>query len=263
MAVPRPSDLQEQYRDSSNLAARIGLHARFSTSAVAWPAWVFSRLGLLVDSRVLEVGGGPGMLWRANGGNLPSGGRMTFTDFSHGMVAEARDAIEDARFAFGVVDAQRLPFSDGSFDVLVANHMLYHVPDLDAALAEFARVLASGGRLVAATNGRGHMRELGALLDAVGLGVARWDHVEAFGLESGVEPTGRHFDDVAVERCPNVLAVTDARAVLDYVRSMGSLRRGGADGAGAEILERVTDAIDRDGAFRITTDAGVITARKP
>ena len=54
-------------------------------------------------------------------------------------------------------DAQDLPFDDGTFDVVVANHMLYHVPDPRRAAAEFARVLRPGGVLLAATNGPQHL----------------------------------------------------------------------------------------------------------
>jgi SAM-dependent methyltransferase len=262
VAINRPGDVREQYRDSSNLGARINLHARFNTSSVPWPRWLFDRLGLTVDSRVLEVGGGPGMLWRSHVDDLPSGCRVMLTDMSPGMVGEARDAIGDARFAYGVADAQRLPFVDASFDVLIANHMLYHVPDLDAALGEFARVLASGGRLVAATNGRGHMPELIALLESVGLGGTKWSYVEVFGLENGVDTIARHFDDVAVERCPGALDVTEAQAVVDYVNSLPASRQSRNVSVKAEILGHVEEAIDTHGAFRITTDAGLITGRK-
>ena len=53
-----------------------------------------------------------------------------------------------------VGDVQELPFADGIFDCAVAAWMLYHVPDLDRALRELARVLRPGGRLVAVTNSR-------------------------------------------------------------------------------------------------------------
>jgi SAM-dependent methyltransferase len=256
-----PRALQRQYGDSSNLGSRISLHARFSTAEMPWPNWVFERLRLEPNDRVLEVGGGPGMLWRANIEAMPAGCRVTVTDMSPGMVAEASAAIDDERFDFRVADAQALPFPDASFDALVANHMLYHVPDLDAALGEFARVLLSGGRLVAATNGRGHMPELASLLDAVGLEARRWAHVEAFGLESGVAPVERRFDDVRVERHTNVLAVTDAHAVLDYVDSLPASRPSKRRSAADEILRLVQREIDVEGAFRISTDAGIITGR--
>ena len=56
--------------------------------------------------------------------------------------------------------ADALPFPDASFDVLTARHMLYHVPSVPAALAEFRRVLKPGGRFLATTNVAAYMPEL-------------------------------------------------------------------------------------------------------
>ena len=72
------------------------------------------------------------------------------------MVELARSRGVDAR----VGDVQEPPFEDASFDVVVAAWMLYHVPDLDRAVAELARVLRPGGRLVATTNAADHLQEM-------------------------------------------------------------------------------------------------------
>lgn len=61
-------------------------------------------------------------------------------------------------------DVQRLPFADATFACAVANRMLYHVPDLEAALAEVVRVLRSGGRLIVITYADEHLAELSGLL---------------------------------------------------------------------------------------------------
>lgn len=263
MAVNRQADVREQYRDPSNLGSRVALHARFSTNATPWHRWIFDRIALAPGERVLEVGCGPGNLWQSNLDRLPDGVTVELTDMSDGMVAEARATIDDDRFSFETADAQSLPVADDSVDVVIANHMLYHVPDLDRALAEFARVLVGGGRLVAATNGAGHMPELVSLLEAVGMGGRKWSYLEVFGLDNGAPAIGRHFDDVRVERHPDVLHVTDADAVEAYVASL-PLRNGGRVSTAAAIGELrriVRDAIDEHGAFRISTDAGAFLAR--
>ena len=56
--------------------------------------------------------------------------------------------------------SQDLPYADESFDVVAALWMLYHVPDVDRALAEVRRVLRPGGLFVAVTNGDGHVADL-------------------------------------------------------------------------------------------------------
>jgi ubiquinone/menaquinone biosynthesis C-methylase UbiE len=63
-----------------------------------------------------------------------------------------------------VGDVQNLPFADGEFDAASAQYMLYHVPDLPRGLAELARVLRPGGRLVAITNAVDHLHDLWCLV---------------------------------------------------------------------------------------------------
>ena len=130
-----------QYRDSTNLRARAGLHARFSTNKIDWLQWVFERLHLQRYSRVLEVGCGTGELWRRKLPDVPAGCEVVLSDLSLGMAAEARDKLStDRRFTYCVCDVQLLPFPEESFDQVVANHMLYHVPDRQRALGEIWRV---------------------------------------------------------------------------------------------------------------------------
>jgi len=240
--------VREQYRDSSNFDARVELHTRFSTNPVPWPQWVFERLDLGPRADVLEVGCGPAWLWRQN--DVPLGWRVVASDMSHGMACVAR---EHAGVHVVVSDAQSLPWANESFDLVIANHMLYHVPDLDAAFSEFVRVLRPGGRLFAATNGRAHFMEVRDVLDI------HWRYVDMFGLESGPDKMRRHFDDVRVERYDDELLVPDVAPVLAYVKSVWTVD----PDKERELVRVVEEEIARDGSFRITKDAGLITARRP
>jgi SAM-dependent methyltransferase len=243
-----PVAAREQYRDSSNLGARADLHVRYSTNDYGFFPWVLDRMDLPPTARILDVGGGPGWLWRAR--EVPW--KVVGTDLSHGMTIEAR---ANAGITVAVADAQALPFAGGSFDAIVANHMLYHVPDLDAALAEFVRVLRPGGHLFAATNGSAHMKEV---RDILGI---NWRYIDAFGLENGPEKIAKHFTDVAMERYPDAIEVPEADPVVAYVMSMSTFWS--VDGLTDRIRTAVEAAIEREGVFRITKDAGLITARRP
>jgi ubiquinone/menaquinone biosynthesis C-methylase UbiE len=94
---------------------------------------------------LLDVGCGTGSFLarlRTSGHHGP----LTGLDSSP-AAARACAAVPGVRAVTG--DAVRLPFPDGAFDVVTARHMLYHVSDVRAALAEARRVLRVGGRFVA------------------------------------------------------------------------------------------------------------------
>lgn len=57
------------------------------------------------------------------------------------------------------LDAQRIPLPEHSFDLILVNHLLYHVPEKELAITELWRVLTPGGKLCSATNGFGHLVE--------------------------------------------------------------------------------------------------------
>ena len=117
---------------------------------------------LSADARILEIGYGPADLWVQNLDRLPAGWTITLTDFSVGMIEAAQRNLAGAGrpFTFRPMNAQSIPFDTATFDAVIANHMLYHVPDLTKAVAEIHSVLKPGGTLYAATNGKGHLREL-------------------------------------------------------------------------------------------------------
>lgn len=203
-----------QYRDATNLGARQQLYQDFGTAVLPWQAWVFPNLRLPAQARVLEVGCGPGRLWTENRSKLPRGWHVTLTDLSPGMLAEAELQLQAApEFEFLRADLNHLGFLKGSFDAVIANHMLYHMPNLSVALAEVHRVLAPGGILIAATNGPDHLRQLRQLQAAIGTLPSPRSHVEAaFNLVSGPPQMEGYFRRVTVKRHPEELRVTDSKA---------------------------------------------------
>jgi ubiquinone/menaquinone biosynthesis C-methylase UbiE len=142
------------------------------------------------NGQVLEVGCGPGGYWSEVSDAILGSWQITVSDLSPGMVAQARQRLAALDRPFTVVqaDVQSLPFRDRSFDAVIANFMLYHVPDRPRALAEIHRVLIAGGRLFAMTNGNPHMREFKDLVNRVVPGSVR---EEELGGRTGFQPGER------------------------------------------------------------------------
>lgn len=262
--------LTQQYRDASNLNARGSLHARFGTNHYPWFRWLFDQLLTVAPAgaRIVEVGCGPAGLWAENLDRLPAGWRMTLTDLSDGMVTAARDRLAGApegAFTVQTADVEQLGFADGAFDVAIANHMLYHVPDRPKALAELRRMLRQGGALLAATNGQNNMRELDGIIDRVAPGIRdsiwRASFRHPFTLENGEEQLAPYFEEIAVTRYEDTLRVTDEAALVAYIQSIDlpGLRAPDQQAAlAAAVHERMAAS---GGVFAITKSVGVFTAR--
>lgn len=251
-----------QYRDSSNLDARIRLHERFSTAPVPLYEFVAGLVDWRPDLRVLECGVGPGLLWE--NGQAPRGLDLTLTDLSPGMVETAVARARGKGFERVVgqeCDAQDLPFDDASFDLVIANHMLYHVPDPTRAVAGFARVLRPGGQVVAATNGAGHMAELTRVIAEVFASSEAGSIDARFGIDTGEAMLRERFGSVVWHAYDNDLLVTDPAAVVAYARSFPP----GESATGDQVAEliRAVEARMPDGVFHIRTRAGVFVCATP
>lgn len=251
--------VEAQYATPANLQARIALHERFTVNRYDWASWVLDQIAPPDDAIIVEVGGGTGRLWKVNATRMRPGWDITLSDQSAGMVNQARALLADTGhpFRFEVCPADRIPRPDASADIVIANHMLYHVPDLPAALREFRRVLKPDGALYAATNGDGHLREIDALYSAFLGAETRLGMSLSFTLESGGDQLRPFFSDLRIVRREDSLLVDDAAALADYILSMV--------GDGAErprLVAHLQAAIDAaGGAARIGKDSGMFVAR--
>jgi SAM-dependent methyltransferase len=221
---------------------------------------VASHLGdLRSDERTLEVGCGTGEFWHDSGLNPATVGKVAFTDVSPGMVRHARERLGGA-FDYAVAATDALPFTTASVDLVIANHMLYHVDDRATAIRELRRVLRESGGLFAATNGLGHLAELDDLVQKAGGGgrgvrPAFWRR--GFSLENGEAQLRSSFGTVETYLYDDSLAVTDAGAILAHLGSYMDL----ATEAQMCIRSIVDDEISHFGTFRIHKNVGLFVAQ--
>lgn len=208
--------LDKQYANSEKLAARARLVSEYVVAETPWFSWVARQLPLERGSRVLDIGCGPGWFWTGATEDVPDDLVLTLADSSQGMIDEALDRCKALPFAAlegTKADAAALPFADGAFDAVVAMHMLYHLPDPAAGIAEMFRVLKPGGFLAVTTNGAGDMRALYALTQVFG-GDAVNPAAVAFGFDAAETMMRDRFGDVRMSRHPARLRITEPEDVF-------------------------------------------------
>jgi SAM-dependent methyltransferase len=258
------SELERQYKDSANLNARAAIY-RFAGGGGFGPGQVFDRMleTIPADANILEVGCGPGWLWRSNLGRVPPTWRILLTDLTPGMTGEVVAGLgHDARFSARQIDVQAIDLPDAGFDAVIANWMLYHVEDRPQALAEVRRVLKAGGTLFAATNGDTHVGEIDALVNEYLGDASPVKGGLAFSLENGRAQLNPFFTSIAVEDGRNTLRITEPEVVVHYVLSFNTAKQAIAGDRLDDLCRRVREEIGSVGAFVVRTHSGLFVARK-
>ena len=216
------NNIQKQYQTSSNLNTRITIHEKYSTNKQPFGDWIVSHYEMMPGDKLLELGCGTGSMWKQNLHLLDCGAKLTLTDYSEGMLETARKTLAGAEnITFQHADIQAIPYPDASFDVVIANMMLYHVPDLHKGLSEVRRVLKPGGAFYCATYGiHGIMEYITGLL-------RDWEvqgsMLTGFTLQNGGEALSRHFESVQRLDREDGLAITDTEDFADYIYSLSGL----------------------------------------
>jgi len=239
LRLDHPLLVQWEYASEERLAARTRVY-RSVAEGVTGEQVAFEAVREVLPTRVLEIGCGPGEFAERVVRELRT--RVVAIDQSPRMVALARERGVDARLG----DARDLPFDDASFDCVVANWVLYHVAELDRALAEVVRVLRRGGRLVASTIAPGNLEELWQLL-----GEESPERHVSFDGASGEETLRRFFRRVERRDARGTIVFADADAVRAFVAV--TITR-------SHLAERVPPI---DGHFRATSAHAVFVAEQP
>ena len=252
MRVTSRERLGEQYADDARLAVRQATHRRYSVRPDNTPEWVLGLPAPGPGDLVLDAGAGNGAYHPA----LQSrGARIVAVEREMGMIRSVSEPV--AWYVAG--DVAALPLPTDAVDHSMANHMLYHVPDIPGALMELARVTRSGGRVALTTNGDRResplqqlheraARELGIDADVTITTDRFGDH--NLGQVQRVLPDAAKFEQV------NALVFPTAEPVLAYYGSgpVDSVREPTADTRRelvARMDELVRQRIASDGEFRI------------
>ena len=185
---------------------------------------------------------------------------ITLSDFSDGMVDYLQHSYLDKGVSIKKIDILEIPFEKETFDLIIANSMLYHVKDIDLALSEVKRVLKKDGLFYCSTLGMNGMTQyLYHALDELGIPYNHESDI-SFTLQNGMQLLKKQF--CKVERCDyeDALEIDKVEDYLDYIYSMASLQ--GLDRKNYDILLNYFNSKKVNGYLHVPKEYGMFVASK-
>ena len=264
--------MRRQYATDENLRKRQDIHANYTVPDTSYVEWVIDRHAWQPGESVLDIGCGPGLYYPALITNHPDV-QYTGIDLLASMLDNHPAKTDDAQLVLG--DVQRLPFADNTFDVVLANHILHHVPDVEVAVVEMKRVLKPSGVLLSATNSvhtmpefQFLMRRAIVLLTRTGAAQVRAPEMptDHYALENGTRVLSRHFFGVVRHDLPNALVFPEVEPAMTYLESTRELREAALpddvvwDDVMMIVRQQIRQLIKHMGELVIKKQSGVLVA---
>ena len=259
MNINDPKRVQELYINKDTLSTRVTLHDKYSVNQHGWANWVFEQYKFRENINVLELGCGTGGTWIGREEQIPKGTKIILTDISDLMIQKTKEKHGTSTyFSFQVMDVQNITFEDGYFDIIIANHMLYHVLNISKALSEIKRVLKNDGCFYATTTGLNHLKELQEIY-RVYEGKVKFNYSNeiTFNLENGINILKEYFGEIEKHHYIDSLEVTEAQDLMDYIISYNEIPKIVYD----EIYGIIEKEINKRGMFKIKKDSGMFICR--
>lgn len=251
--------LKTQYQNAANISARINLHKNYSLNQQGWFPWIYEQCHITEGMKILEIGCGSGALWTENFSKLPEHVEIVLSDISEGMIRDVRRNIgqEDSRFSFQVFDCQEIPFPNHSFDLILANHMLFYCNNISETCREIQRVLKPEGMFLGSTYGSRHMKEISRLVQSFDSRIALSDKdlYERFGLENGVSFLKPYFNHISCIRYEDSIYLDKPGPLIEYILSCHGNQNQFLLDKYSEFYSFVENKVKN--GFHIIKDAGV------
>ena len=252
--------VKEQYSSSANLNTRISIHEKYSVNQLGFGNWLYQQYEFMDNMRILELGCGTGDLWSGKINELDPGSTLLLSDFSEGMVEVVRSKFSfHPGVSFEQINIEEIPYEEESFNMIIANMMLYHVPNLQKGLKEVYRVLKKDGRFYCATFGENGIQQY--LTNTLGNYGIHIDINGSFTLQNGADILIKHFAEVGRRDYIDALEVTETEDLLDYIYSMASI--GNIGNVTREELYRCFEATKNEkGIIYIPKEYGMFVCTK-
>lgn len=248
--------VKSQYENTEKLDIRIMIHKKYSTNQVGFSNWIYSNYDFKNQMNILELGCGTGDMWKNNLECL-NDSKLILTDFSEAMVNKAKENLgENNNVVYNTVNIQDIPYSDKEFDRVIANMMLYHVPDLSKALSEVNRVMKNDGIFYCATYGQNTiLSRVAELLD-----IETKDEDWVFTLQNGYDILKPFFKEVIRLDYEDSLNITDIDDLIEYIESLKGMH--GIELMNREDIKEKLKSKMINGVIKIPKEYGMFICKK-
>ena len=245
-----------QYKNPDKLNIRIRLHQLYSTNKEGFNHWIVKHYNIKKESSILELGCGTGITWKEHINLLQDCKEVYFTDLFEGMIEEARSNIgEHPNIHYEVVNAEELPYKDERFDIVIANMMLYHIPNLDKALSEIRRVLKKNGIFYSATYGENGVESfINKMLNV------QTERQHTFTLQNGKDILEKWFSSVEKLEYVDKLLVSNRSDLVEYIQSFKEMNDW--QNYSEEDLYGLISDYEKQGIIEIPKEYGMFVSRK-
>lgn len=248
--------VDNQYRNSNNLNIRIKLHEKYSTNKKGFNNWVVENYSIDYGIKILEIGCGTGITWKDKTHLIEKCEEVRFTDLSERMLLEAEKNIgKKDNFYFEQVNAENLPYPNENFDIVIANMMLYHIPNLENAINEIKRVMKPKAIFYSATYGEnGVESNINKILNI------KDDREHTFTLQNGENVLSKYFGSVEKLEYIDQLNITEKDDLIEYIQSFQEMNEW-KNYSEQELKDKISK-YENDGVITIPKEYGMFVSMK-
>ncbi len=265
-AMNMKQSILENYKNSDHLNVRILLHKKYSKNPQGWYPFLANHIPFTNNQKILELGCGNGAFWVENEANLPDKLSIVVTDISSGMVKVAKEAIDQTKLSctYDVLDLNHITYPKESFDLVMANHVLFYANDRNKACEVIARILKPNGVFVCTAYGQQHMKEIEEITKKFNpkIALSEVNLSDLFGLENAMEYLQPHFSSVNRVDYKDRLILNDYHPLFHYVLSCHGNQTEVLHGHHKEFEYYLAELFRQKRQVEITKQAGVFICRK-
>ncbi|MDR2865699.1 MAG: class I SAM-dependent methyltransferase [Spirochaetaceae bacterium] len=205
----------------------------------------------------------------ANRNNIIKSWKIILSDYSDGMLETTRKSLSrlNYNFQYEIVNAENIQLSNNTFDVILANNMLYHIQNRYEALKNISRILKDNGTFIASTMGKNDLIELHnylyQFLENKGYCFTFREFV--FSLDNGIEQLSKYFKNITMKKHDNKLKINGVEAIINYYISFNEIHENMVvlpEKYVNEFREYLTTIIEREKEIIVTKDEGIFICKK-